>query len=343
MRVPSLEAFLLPVLTLVCEGKGTTAGTLVRRTASRLAIPDGEGEPAPPETEQAGTRVRRALRHLMAAGLVRRTVKGKFRATGRGAAAAALGTDRLDFAFLRLMPGYGERLVRARNPVTAKVPASDPALPDGTAGEPPPQGQSGEPMPDPASAPPEPPARQEAYGFSPSLLESAVAALAEKESSALDSLAGCIRRLDRRALLSLARNIVKTLADSSEGTGSDPHDVLGTLQRSLFADGTPGEKTLCLDVKTFAEGPVGRADMEQLEMEMRLRGKARGAVLSSAPFTREAVEFAGSRPGLFATVGLKEMARLMYAYSIGTSTTYCVELKAADPEFFAQVRDGERK
>ncbi|MDR1035006.1 MAG: restriction endonuclease [Deltaproteobacteria bacterium] len=470
MHVPSLEAFLLPVLILVCEGQRTTA-RILRRMARRLELPagaekcatpepappagegeakppetdlssgerkttppeteqtsgegeatsretdrasgkrddaplgtdqtsgegeathpetdqtsgvgedtpretdqtSGEGEDAPRETESAAgewkdvpretdraageekdippemllaeTRIMKATRHLMAARLIKMTRKGRLLATDRGRAAVALGTDRIDFAFLRLMPGYEERLTRARDLRLAMATSATPSLSAEAArvaealrpSEPAGPSEAADQVKAADQAEDQTPAAPQQVP-PPPLLKRVEEAFKSLESAAADDLAEKVRRLVPESLHQLAIRVLTAMSQVPPELYTDAQAASAGMVPTLFGEEALEQDSTLLGLRSFSDGPVSRNDMETLEDERERRGATRCIMVSTAPFTREATEFAGKNPRRIAMVGLKELAQLMLTYDIGVISVKQLELKAVDHAFFEEAR-----
>ena len=122
MAVPGFQDFMLPLLTLSADKAEHSIGDCCNQLADVLNVSgDDRKDMLPSGVTRLANRVSWAGTYLRKAGLLEKTVRGRFRITRRGVEALAENPSRIDIAFLNRYP----ELVEFRARKSAESPSGE--------------------------------------------------------------------------------------------------------------------------------------------------------------------------------------------------------------------------
>ncbi len=301
MAIPDYQAFMLPMLRALADGRERTIRELCLLTADHFHLTESERNALLPSNQQrvVNNRVGWAKTYLKKAGLVDNPKRGVVRITDEGRKVLSTNPAGIDKPFLERYPSFLEFIKE-----TEGLSTSSPARVVNVPGE-----------------------------LTPSeLLASSFRTLQEATKSEL------LSRLKAADPSFFEKAVVKLLSAMGYGVGGEatvtgkPGD--GGIDGKISEDKL-GLDVVCVQAKRYDSGTVGRQAVQAFVGSMDLERSKKGVMLTTSELTRDAYEFVQKIEGKkVVLINGKMLADLMLVYKIGVTTTETYELKEVSDEFF---------
>lgn len=302
MTVPDFQSIMLPLLTLVSDGKEYRFRDVVEALAKHFALSEEERLELLPSGRQPkfANRVGWAATHLSKARLIERPRRGYLRITERGLSLLKEGPSCID---LKLLDRYPEH-VAFRNKSSRVEKSPEIAT-------------QGEERSTPAET------IDEAYqAIRTSLVE-----------ELLQQIKGCSAEFFERLVVDL---LVKmgyggTRAEAGKAVGGSGDEGI---------DGIINEDRLGLDVIYIQakrwENTVGRPDIQQFAGALQGQKARKGVFITTSGFSKAAIEYARDIESSIVLIDGNTLASLMIDHDVGVTLETSYEIKRIDSDYFEE-------
>jgi restriction system protein len=302
MPIPDYQAFMLPLLQAIADGRDHPTREITQRLADQLNLAPAEREEMLPSGQQTvvANRIGWAKTYLKKAGLLENPVRGKVRITLDGRKVLERRPAAIDRRFLEQFPTFQTFIAQDATDSDAISPIT----------------QENE---DDTKTPEE-------------AIESAYVALRNAlADELLDRVKGCSPRFFEVLVIKLL------VAMGYGGTLADAGKVLGRA-RDGGIDGTIDEDTLGLDVLYVQakrwETNVGRPVVQAFAGSMEGARAMKGVLITTSDFSKDAKDYVSTIGRKIVLIDGKQMAQLMINHNVGVITTRTYSLKRQDSDFF---------
>jgi len=315
MAVPDFQTLMLPVLRGYADGvlrPSTEVRTLV---GQQLQLTTADLEEMLPSARQTrfANRVAWAHSYLKQAKLIESERRGVFRITARGEAVLQSGVDHVDIAYLTQYPEFQE--FRNRTSEQAGDGATAASSMGNVAGA----------SPRAAGSPSLTPDEQIRAGYA--LQRAGLAA------QVLD-------RVKQASPAFFESLVVRLLV--AMGYGGSEEDAARVVGRSgdggidgIIKEDRLGFDSIYVQAKRW-ENTVGRPTIQQFAGALQGHRARKGAVITTASFTRDAVEYAATLQTTIVLIDGEQLADLMIEFGIGVTEVEVVRLKRIDEDYFGE-------
>jgi restriction system protein len=311
MSIPDYQALMLPLLRLAADGREHPLGDAVQELARRCEISEDEKRQVfASGNEVFRSRVGWARQYLKSAGLLAYPKRGYLQITDRGREALRTHPDTLRNRELMQYPEFREYLRRERGSGTgteagaaaAPAPAADEAA--------------------------EPPEEQIESGYRRLRLQVEADLLQRTKAAAPEFF----ERLVVRLLVAMGYG--GSLAEAGEAIGGvGDGGIDGIIREDRLGLGV-----VAVQAKRWAQGTVGRPEVQAFVGAMQGRGAKKGVFITTAAFTREAEDYARRLAEVKVALvdGLK-LAALMFDCGLGVAVESEYAVKRLDSDFFDEA------
>ncbi|GAB4324884.1 MAG: restriction endonuclease [Candidatus Sumerlaeia bacterium] len=302
MSIPDYQAFMLPTLQLLKDGRQRTIRWCSDALADRFNLTKEERSRLLPSGRQTvlDNRVGWARSYLKHAGLLESPGRGLVRITKRGQDVLAEQPKVLDRSFLMRFPEFKEFVTAHQKP------------------KPPRPGDEENGASDP--------------------VERIEQAFCEHQESLVKDL---MQEIRNSSPAFFERLVVRLLVKMGYGGGlRQAAQVLGRSGDEGI-DGIINEDQLGLDIiyiqaKQWAN-PVGRPEVQKFVGALHGKRARKGVFITSSTFTQEARSYVEHLDPKVALVDGEALARLMIEHNLGVTVKSVYELKAVDRDFFEEM------
>ena len=300
MPIPDYQALLLPVLRFLEDGEEHSLRETIDSLSGSLRLSEEEKRELLPSGRQPvfDNRVGWARTYLKKAGLLEPTRRGSFRITGSGRSVLASKPARLDVKFLEQFPEFQEFKAIRR-----------------------PEKQIGD---------------QETEKETRSTPEEA---LEEAYATLRSSLASDLLTQIKRSPPSLFEQLVIDLLVKM-GYGGSRQDAGQVIGKSgdegidgIIKEDRLGLDTIYIQAKRW-ENTVGRPEIQKFAGALQGQRSKKGILLTTANFTREAMEFASRIDTKVILIDGQKLAELLIDFDVGVTTITTYKLKTIDSDYF---------
>jgi len=303
MAIPDYESLMLPLLRLSADGSTHKFSDAVDRLADELGLSDDDRTELLPSGMQPvfRNRVGWAKSYMKQAGLLIFPKRGLFEITERGLAVLKNNPERLDNSVLKEFPEFRDFKSRRRSK-EIQAPAES----------------------------------------------------TESVESPEDQMASAFRRFQSEIeteLLSIVKQVNPTYFEQivvdllvAMGYGGNRQDAARAVTKQSGDEGIDGvikEDRLGLDViyvqaKRWKNKVVGRPEIQKFAGALQGKRASKGVFITTASFSKEAVDFSESIGSKIILIGGDKLAQLMIEFSIGVSTIGQYLIKQIDSDYFDQ-------
>jgi restriction system protein len=303
MPIPDYQSLMLPLLTLIGDGREHSLTELRDAIANQLSLSEGDLRETLPSGAESRfhNRVGWALKHLAEAGLLERPGRGRCRITKRGSQVLTAPPDRITLAFLRRFPEFREWSDRSRR--DRDVSASETA------------------------------AAETSLEITPEeMIDQAHHVLHEQLSGEL------LDRLKSGTPQFFERVVVDLLV--AMGYGGSRRDAAQAIGGSGDGgvDGVIKEDRLGLDVVYIQakrwDVAVGRPVVQAFAGALDGHAASKGVFITTSRFTRDADEYVDRIAKKIVLIDGERLAELMVEHNVGVSERARYILKVIDTDYF---------
>jgi len=308
MAIPTYDTLMLPVLPVFNSGGVLTRADVEEALSTTLSLTAEERAARLPSGTMTvlRSRIGWAITYLRQAELIERLQRGKYRVTKSGKSLLASRPTSIDGKLLEKVSASFAKWVQQSKGTTARhtgaSAASSPA----------------EDEADPSES-----------------IESAYAKIRAKLSLELKDELGHVapKRFEEIVLAVL-------VAMGYGGSRKDAARVVGGSGDGGI-DGVIKEDKLGLDViyvqaKRWTTASVGRPDIQQFVGALQGHRARKGVFITTAEFTKEAIDYARNLDVKVVLIGGTQLAELMIDYNIGVAVETTYEVKRIDSDYFSE-------
>lgn len=300
MSIPDYQAFMLPLLEAVSDGKDHVLRDLTRQLADRFNLTDDERQQLLPSGQQTvvANRVGWAKTYLKKAGLVANPTRGTIRITQEGSQALAKKPSAVDNEFLKKFPSFLEFVGRSQ--------PEDTAPQDVTV----------------ATATPE------------ELLETSYRSLRDAlADELLERVKSCTPTFFERLVVELlvAMGYGGSLTDAGQAVGrTGDGGIDGIIKEDKL-----GLDVVCIQAKRW-EKTVGRPEVQAFAGSMEGFRARKGVMITTSAFSKDAQEYVGRIERKIVLIDGIRLAELMIDHGIGVETARTYTVKKVDLDYFTE-------
>lgn len=313
MAVPEFQAFLLPLLRILADGREQTYKDVFGRMQAVLDVSDADLADLLPSKRltRFESRVYWAATYLDQAKLIEKPARGRLRITERGGAALASGPARIDRAFLMQYAEFA---------AFAKRDAAQGGAPG-----------AGGPIPKPAHGG----TVEVAEVLSPEeMLEAGHLAIRQSVVEHLrEKLAACSPGFFERLVVDLL------IGMGYGGSRIDAGEVVGGTGDGGI-DGISKEDKLGLDVVYLQakrwRDPVSRPTVQAFAGSLDMHRARKGVFITTSTFTSDARDFVTRIEKRIVLIDGSHLAELMIDHGIGVTEVRSYTVKRVDSDYFEE-------
>lgn len=302
MPVPDIQSLMLPTLKALSSGTEMSIPEVCTQVATLEGLtPEEVWEKFPSGRESVfENRTGWAVREMTHAGLLGRVRRGVYQLTSEGKKLLDQAPSRIDYELLRGYPAYVEQRLGKNVSIRGTKPA-----------------------------------RLDDAGVS---LEEALERYAGKLRDELEDLV--LDRIRDAPSSFLERVVVDLLISMGYGGGDAAMGQVTGRAGDGGIDGTIREDALGLDevylqAKKYASGnTVGESDLRNFAGALDAKGTTQGVFVTTAGFTRRAIEYVKHSPKRIVLIDGKELAHLMVKHNIGVRRKTLYQVKRIDEDYF---------
>ena len=304
MAIPDYESLMLPLLRLSADGSTHKFSNAVDHLADELGLSDDDRTELLPSGMQPvfRNRVGWAKSYMKQAGLLIFPKRGFFKIAERGLAVLKDNPERLDNSVLKEFPEFRDFKSRQRSK-EVQAPAES----------------------------------------------------TESAESPVDQMASAFRRFQSEIeaeLLSIIKQVNPTYFEQivvdllvAMGYGGNRQDAARAVTKQSGDEGIDGvikEDRLGLDViyvqaKRWKNKVVGRPEIQKFAGALQGKRASKGVFITTASFSKEAVDFSESIGSKIILIGGDKLAQLMIEFSIGVSTIGQYLIKQIDSDYYFAI------
>lgn len=303
--IPDYQSCMRPALAHLADGRLHRSREVKDALADEFGLSDPERAELLPSGRQRviDNRVGWALTHLSQAGLVNRPARGQVQITPSGQNVLASHAERIDLKVLEQFPSYLQFRDRTRE---AKVGSGDPSV------------------------------EHAAAGVSPEdLLATAVA---ENKAALEGELLKRALALDPRGFELLVLRLLAAMGYGKSGAVEHSGQSGDGGIDGIISQDPLGLDRIYLQAKQYAtDRTVGRPTLQAFAGALMSAQGDRGVFLTTASFTREAVEEARRVNLRIELIDGKRLAELMLRHGVGVQAKTSVTLYDLDEDFFEEL------
>lgn len=300
MAIPDFQSIMLPLLTLLGDGKEHPNFELTDSLAEYFVLSDADKAQLLPSGTQKvfSNRVAWAKAHMKMAGLLFSPKRGVSVITDRGQEILRKQPEKIDIKQLRAFPEYVEKTQPSTKNNTASAPS-------------------------------------DASGQSPmEVLETAYQTLRREVAAELlnQVKSGTPEAFEKMVVeLLLTMGYGGTLQDAGESLGKPGDEGL---------DGIIKEDRLGLDVIYIQakkwENPVSRPEIQKFAGALQGKRARKGVFITTSSFSQGARDYANNIENKIVLIDGPQMAELMIDHGVGVSTSKVFEVKRIDYDYFIE-------
>jgi restriction system protein len=300
MPIPDYQSVMLPLLTLLGDGKEHTLRNVVTTLEQQFGLTDEERRQVLRSGELVfRNRVRWAKKFLMEARLLKSTDRGSMQITARGLEVLREKPARIDNAFLMKFEEF--RAFRARRSRAVG-------------------GESAEAQMD--NVTPE---------------EVLASAYEHHKRSVLDELLEQVRKASPEFFERLVLELLVRMGYG--GSYEEAAQAVGR-SGDEGVDGVIKEDRLGLDVIYLQakrwEGSVGRPELQKFAGALQGLRARKGVFITTSSFTKDAIDYAERLEIKIVLIDGQRLSELMFEYGVGVSTVSTYAVKKVDHDFFLE-------
>lgn len=306
MPVPNFESLMLPVLKALAEGEEVPVSEVRSRVADAEGLTSDEVRELLPSGRQRifVNRVGWAMTEVFHAGLVERVQHGVYRLTEEGKSLLAQTPSRIDRKMLRSYPPYVEWIDKSNVSPTEKGAMT-------TQGD------------DSIDTPEE-------------VLDRAARQLRDVlEADVLDRVRKAPPEFLEQVVIDLLVAMGYGGGDSARGRvtgGTSDGGIDGTIQEDAL-----GLDEVYVQAKKYADhNTVGEGSLRNFAGAIDAAGTTKGVFVTTASFTKTAIDYVARSPKRIVLIDGEELARLMVTHNIGVRAKERYEIKRIDEDYFEQ-------
>lgn len=300
MAIPAFQAFFLPVLTTLSDGRVWTRAEVQDAVADAMGLtPEERAERLPGGGMRLSSRVHWTITYFVAAGAVDRVGRGKAQINEVGLKLLADHPDRIDQSVLRQFEGYREFTKRSgrskREQLSAVV----------------------EDERDPVEQ-----AKDAIEDINATLVAELLTRIKAQRPEFLETL---ILKL----LVAMNYGTDETAAQHLGGSGDEGFD--GVIHLDAL-----GLERVYLQAKRYNDQTVGRPAVQAFVGALTGVGASRGVLITTSRFSADAEAYARQVPQSIRLVDGEELARLLLQHRVGVQVTETIAVLAIDEDFFEE-------
>ena len=305
MSVPDIQSLMLPALKALSSGAEMTVSEVCTHVATSEGLtPEEVWEKFPSGRESVfENRTGWAVREMTHTGLIERARRGVYRLALEGKKLLDQAPSRIDYELLRGYTAYVEQQLR-KNTLSVSSDSAKPVL-------------------------------SEDASITP---EEALDRYTQKIRDELEDMV--LDRVRDAPSSFLERVIVDLLISMGYGGGDTAMGQVTGRPGDGGIDGTIREDALGLDEvylqakKYAADNTVGESDLRNFAGALDAKGTTKGVFVTTAGFTRGAIEYVARSPKRIVLIDGKNLAHLMVKNNIGVRRKTQYEVKKIDEDYF---------
>lgn len=305
MPIADFQTIMLPFLQVLSDGQERSMKEMVEELAQRFSLTEAELQELLPSGQQAifNNRVAWTKTHLKNAGLVDNPSRGRVRLSNDGARVLAEAPERIDVRYLRKFENY--RTFTGQSKVASDETASTVDDIDTAVATP------------------------------LELLESSFAQMREAlEEELLSRLLECDPKFFEKIVVKLlqAMGYGGQFGEGRVTNYSQDGGIDGVIHEDKL-----GLDVVCIQAKRW-QGNLGRPVVQSFVGSMDMIRAKKGVVITTADFSREAVDFVDRIEGKrVVLINGKRLCQLMIEHNVGVSIKDTFALKEISNDFFEDV------
>lgn len=302
MPIPDYQDCMLPLLEALADGKDQQLRAVTAALADRFSLSLDERKELLPSKSQTviANRVAWAKTYLKKAGLLAQPGRGVVRITDEGRAVLARKPGRLDNEFLRRYPSFTDFFGKGGTVEAVAEAAQETATPE-------------------------------------ERLESSYLALRNAlADEVLEKVKSCTPGFFERLVVELlvAMGYGGSLADAGQAIGrTGDGGIDGIIKEDRL-----GLDVLCIQAKRW-EKTVGRPEVQAFAGSMEGFRARKGVLITTATFSKEAVEYVGRIERKIVLIDGRQLAELMIEHGVGVATARTFVVKKLDQDYFDEEGD----
>ncbi len=302
MPIPDFQTIMLPLLTILSDGKERIIRDLTEQLAQHFALTDEERAAKLPSGQQTifSNRVAWAKAHFKGAGLIENPSRGLIRISETGLKALAQKPPVINVKFLKQYPPYLAFI--------GKSESEDPVEAIGVS------------------------TREEEQRTPLELIDSSFRKLTQATA---DDLLTKLRACSPAFFESVVVKLLMAMGYggiAGEGTVTGKSGDAGI--DGVITQDKLGLEVVCIQAKRWT-GSVGRDVVQQFVGSMDYYRAKKGVILTTSTFTKDAAEFVHRIEGKkVVLIDGERLAELMIEHNLGVTRTKTYELKEVSNDFF---------
>lgn len=304
MELPAYQTFMLPLLRMCADDGEHRFRDLVEQVSDEFNLTPAQRRELLPSGHQpiVHNRIGWAKTYLKKAGLLEYPRRGSVTVTSRGKEVLAQNPKAINVKFLKQFEEFGEFHKAARDKGVSVETAEEDGVEDVSPEE---------------------------------SLENAYQRLREDlVGEILDTVKACSPDFFERLVVEVlvAMGYGGSLREAGESVGkSGDGGIDGIIREDKL-----GLDVIYIQAKRWNDNTVGRPEVQKFVGALQGRRARKGVFITTARFSKEAIEFASNLESKVILIDGHELARLMIDFDVGVTKKATYEVKRLDADYFSE-------